>query len=556
MKRSVVIYDTDKSFLYVMSVIFKRHNFNVIASSRIDEVVAGLKDSSVKAVFISIDIKFRGKDGITICKSLNKAYQGRIPIIMTSNVATEENVIRSVQAGAMEFVLKPPQEQSVIKKTLYAMSLGNTKFIVPNNLKDLNFKEGMTLPEMIQIVIQEADEIRGMPAAVAKIIEVSQNQKTGAAAMEKAIESDASIAAMVLKLANSAFYKGQSPIKTIKKAVIRIGFDECRKLVLGISVFKLFGNEQKNFGFNRGHYWLHSITTAVLAEWLCCKAGTNNDADAFMVGLLHDFGKLLLDDYLSEHFQKSLQICSINDLRLFEAENEVFERDHAGVTKAIMTKWNFPEHMGEAVGRHHHPPTLNKDVADAPPELSDAIFLANQMAKASMLGNGGDYFATPVPKHVWDAFKVKDGEFVIDDVKSCYKKIEDFLGFLEISEKDLGIPIQFPANKGLVLVIVNYDSDYTLLVFFLVCQGYTPHIIKPTQEIPEDDYAVIFMFVHDKENTNERFKVLAIEQPNAKTFIIPNEVGYTASLAPSNIIVLEGQINYYHILTALNKSNA
>jgi HD-like signal output (HDOD) protein/ActR/RegA family two-component response regulator len=557
MKKSILIFDEDKSFCYVMTAIFKRHDFNVITAARMDEAVSTLKNPSIKVIFMSVDLKFREKDGITICRALNKAYKGRIPIIMTSAVATEEKVIRSIQAGALEFILKPPEEKQVLAKTNTAMSVGSSKFIVSDNLKQLNFKEGMSIPDMVQMVIDEADEIRSMPQAVAKIISVSQDDKTGAGAMEKAILSDAAIAAMILKLANSAFYKGKAPIMAVKDAVIRIGFEECRKLVLGLSVFKLFSKDQQNFGFNRGHYWLHCVTTAVFAEGICRKAESKEEADAFMVGLLHDFGKILLDDYLSEHFQKALQICSIKDLKVFEAENEVFERDHAGITKAIMTKWNFPENMGEAVLRHHHIPKQDPDSADAPATLSDVIFLANQMAKASLLGGSGDYFGVNVPRFVWSSFKINDGVFDLEELKGWYKKIKDFLDFLEITEEDLGVKVDLPENVGKACIITNPEDDYQLLSFFLHCQGYEVDIVKGTQAIPEDDCAFIFIYVTDKQTTQERFKELVTANPAAKILLFANKKTTSQTSAPSNITYLDSSLNFHFIKTAMSeKMNA
>lgn len=160
---------------------------------------------------------------------------------------------------------------------------------------------------------------------MAKVIQISNDEDSSAKMLEEAILSDGTITSMILKKSNSAFYKGNAIIEEVDKAVVRIGFSDCRKMVMSMSLIKIFSNNEKCFGFDRMKFWLHSIAVGVLTEMLCQRVDSADKEQAFIAGLLHDFGKLILDDYLSLHFQKALHFCNLNELTLYESEKEIFE---------------------------------------------------------------------------------------------------------------------------------------------------------------------------------------------------------------------------------------
>ena len=90
--------------------------------------------------------------------------------------------------------------------------------------------------------------------------------------------------------------------------------------MIGLSVVKIFPKEDKNFGFNRIGYWLHSIACGVLAKQICVQAGIQESEDAFTIGLLHDIGKIILDDSLAEEYQPVIRKACTENMTLYDAE--------------------------------------------------------------------------------------------------------------------------------------------------------------------------------------------------------------------------------------------
>lgn len=548
-KKTALILEPDRSMGFMMTVVLKRHGFTVITCETLQEILTKVRGAQVKMMIIAEEVKAGPKTGFDIISAFNKTYQGSIPILVTCATPTEEKVILSIRAGALEFLVKPTSEQVLMRKIEAAMSRGSRDIVV-SNVKNLNFKPGMTIAEMIDMVINEADEIRAMPHAVAKITQVSQDEKSGAQAMEQAINSDPAIAAMTLKRANSAFYKGQSQITSVKQAVVRIGFNECRKMVLGFSVFKLFAADQKCFGFNRLHFWVHSVATGIIAEYLSKKTKAPQADDAFLAGLLHDFGKLLFDDYLSGHFQKALQLANINNISLYDSETKVFERTHNAVSKAVMEKWNFATHIADAVLRHHTPPKADKEGA-LKPGLAESLYLANQMAKASLIGFGGDSIGGHIPDALWKAYGFAEGEFKDEEIALIYKGVREFLEFLGVTEKEIGRAMVPPKSAEHILVVRNADEDHRILSFFLRCQGHKVTCLKSLVDLPpEAGFTKILVFVSDKEGASEAVKGLS-KGPPIPSALLTGKFKYAGSQLPKNIKVIEGNVDFQTLKLAI-----
>lgn len=550
-RRLAIVIEPDRSLSYVMAAILKRNDFEVVTCAKVEAALKAMKGESVKLIIVASEIKTDRYDGIDVCRAMNKSFKGRVPVVVSSRTPTEESVIRSIKSGALEYLVKPSSEQMILQKVNSALSRGNDQFIVADNVKDLNFEEGMTLSEMIDVVIEEADEIRALPQAVAKITQVSQDEKSGAAAMEQAISSDPSIVGMVLKRANSAFYKGQNDISDVKKAVVRIGFNECRKMVLGFSLFNLFSKEDRSFGFNRMQFWLHSVTVAIIAEGLCKKAGVDKADDAFLAGLLHDFGKLLLDDYLSVHFQRALQLANLNNLTVYESETNIFERTHSAVSKGIMDKWNFPEHISAAALRHHVVPKPDPQ-AGYQPDINSALFFANQLAKVSLLGSGGDCIATPIPEGLWSAFKFEGETFEDSWLDDIFAKIAQFLEFLGINQEDVGRAVERPPGRPPAVVIKEMGSDVRMVSWFLQCLGHEVVVLRDGDEIPDIVFGPTFIIGEERESLDSMAKSLFTAIPDTKIQAITGKFRYVNNNIPEeHLKVHDGRVDFRMMRMAL-----
>ncbi len=159
----------------------------------------------------------------------------------------------------------------------------------------------------IGAMVRHIANLAAFPFIVAKVLKIAGDEGTGAIELARAARADPYIVAHLLKISNSVFFAStHHRINSVKDAIIRIGFMETRRIVMGMSVMKLFETRNKNLGFDRVDFWYHSLAVAIIAEHAARRAGSVDAEEAFLAGLLHDLGIILLDDYFPEVFDAVL----------------------------------------------------------------------------------------------------------------------------------------------------------------------------------------------------------------------------------------------------------
>jgi len=168
-------------------------------------------------------------------------------------------------------------------------------------------KDNIPLPstsDIRKVLTLDGRKLPSFPQVAAKLIEMSGDETTLIEDISKVVESDPGIAARVLEIVNSAIYGLQRKISALPEAVVLLGFDEIKKLSIGMTVFQgLFASDRRK-GFDRIHFWRHSLAVAVLAMEIAKKTEHAPPEEAYVAGLLHDVGKIFLD--LQGHRSKYL----------------------------------------------------------------------------------------------------------------------------------------------------------------------------------------------------------------------------------------------------------
>jgi HD-like signal output (HDOD) protein len=168
--------------------------------------------------------------------------------------------------------------------------------------------------------------------------------------IETSITKDQALTGLVLKTANSAFYKGLATITTVKKAIIRLGVDEIANMVIMATHQKHFRAADPAGRATMKRLWEHAIGTAIGAQWLAREQGLSAIVhEAFTAGLLHDVGKLLL--YTVMESIKKESDCRVHPSK--ELSEEVVENFHARYGFLLLNTWNLPKLYCE-IARDHH----------------------------------------------------------------------------------------------------------------------------------------------------------------------------------------------------------
>jgi putative nucleotidyltransferase with HDIG domain len=212
----------------------------------------------------------------------------------------------------------------------------------------------MMTPEQIKEKIKSIIQLPALPAVAMEVVELVDNPKTSASKLGKVISSDQALTAKVLKIANSPFYGFPKKISTIDFAIIVLGFDALKEIVISISLVSSLQKKSDNF-FDAKTFWDHSISTGVVARRLARDLGYRISGEVFVGGLLHDMGVSVLHRYFNSEFSRIIEITRETDLNILEAEESVMGVTHGEVGGWLAERWNLPEHLAEAIAFHHVP---------------------------------------------------------------------------------------------------------------------------------------------------------------------------------------------------------
>ncbi len=169
------------------------------------------------------------------------------------------------------------------------------------------------------------------------------------------VEKDPMLTAQVLRLANSAVFGRAIPITQVKHAVAMVGVGAMRKFALGSSISNLFSRFRAAREFSVTRFNLHAVATATLVELMTDELPVHFAEGAFIAGLLHDVGKLLIAVSLPRQYSEILGMQAVSNFSLLECERTVLGIDHAELSGMAVTRWEMPEPVRVAAHFHHEP---------------------------------------------------------------------------------------------------------------------------------------------------------------------------------------------------------
>lgn len=204
--------------------------------------------------------------------------------------------------------------------------------------------------KMRREILHKSDLIPPLPDLVARLLGLLNKQKTEPADLENLLQNDQVLVAKMLAMVNSPFYGLNRPIRTIKEAVMVLGFRGVRSLVLATSTAKFLQRDFTAYGHEPKGMWLHAVCVAAGARRMAraCRMSADEAELLFVGGLLHDIGKLLLVSYLGEAAPATPLTGDAT-----EREREHIGLDHTEAGGMVTAKWNLAPEIQEVVTAHH-----------------------------------------------------------------------------------------------------------------------------------------------------------------------------------------------------------
>jgi putative nucleotidyltransferase with HDIG domain len=235
-------------------------------------------------------------------------------------------------------------------------------------------------------IVRRLGGLPTVPAVAAKILKIFTEGNPDLDEVIELIETDQSITMKILKLVNSAYYGLPSRISSIKKAVLMLGASEVRCVLLSVTVSESLIKGLREKGPNKQEdLWKHSLACAVCAEMIAGKSCPGLKAEAFVGGLLHDVGKLILLECFPDKTEEVKMRHTEQGISWSQAEQDILGVDHATVGKWLAEKWNLPQIFVQAIWLHHHPLNTIQELAFVKQkEAILTIRLANILAHKTM----------------------------------------------------------------------------------------------------------------------------------------------------------------------------
>ncbi len=208
-------------------------------------------------------------------------------------------------------------------------------------------------------ILDRVQRLRPLPSTATRVLKSLEDPNSTAGIVADFLGLDQALTAQVLQAANSAFLGYSTPCSSVSYAVSRLGFKRVRALVLNTVAAGPLNRRLNGYRLGADALWQHSLATAVYSDKIARAVYYPEPEDAYVAGLLHDIGKLLLDQFVLTDYQYIVSTMKQRDMRLWEVEEELFGIDHAGVGGMMATKWNLPASLVQAL-RYHHIPVLSR----------------------------------------------------------------------------------------------------------------------------------------------------------------------------------------------------
>ncbi|MBW2646924.1 MAG: HDOD domain-containing protein [Deltaproteobacteria bacterium] len=277
----------------------------------------------------------------------------------------------------------------------------------------------------IDRIINSIGELPILPAIYTKLTHILNVPDTSIRMISNIISEDQAVAAMVLRIVNSATYGFYNKIGDLQHAIIILGLNEIKNLVLATSMYKVVNEFKSSSAFDMQEFWKHSIGCAISARVLAETAYLKNPEDVFTGGLLHDIGKLIHAAYLREGFDDVVANVVETGSQMSESEKKILGFDHAQTGSALAEKWRLPQKTVNMIALHHlsyMPDTLTREIP--------AVHIGNTLCIALRMGSGGEKRVPMVNQKAWEilGLKLSDLEYIM---QRSTKLFEESISIME-----------------------------------------------------------------------------------------------------------------------------
>lgn len=249
--------------------------------------------------------------------------------------------------------------------------VGQCKHVPLTNIK---------IPQTEEILASMAG-LRPIPQVALKVLRLIEDQGYSIDRVAEEIRQDQVITARTLGLANSALFSKKRTIENLDHALVYLGQEQMVKLVLLAAVERYFEQSGMGYSLCKGGIYHHALGCARLAEVLAARTGRAEPHMAYTAGLLHDIGKVVLDQYVAAAYPLFYRQAMEKQHNMLTVERQTLGIDHTEAGHLLARQWSLPDCLAHVIRNHHHP-----DRENAYQPLAIIVYLADLLLSRFRIG--------------------------------------------------------------------------------------------------------------------------------------------------------------------------
>ena len=357
-KKSILFVDDERNILKGLRRMLYplRGNWSMFFVESGAEALETMEERKVDVVIS--DMRMPGMDGFELLQTIRKEYPEVVRVMLTGQ--PDQEMYHEVMKISHYFLWKPVKFEEIEAVFGRVETLDSSL----NNEKLIKLIGGIS-------------SLPSLPTLYRRLTQLLEATETDAAQIAAVVEEDMAMAVQILKLVNSAFLGLSRRIETLQEAIAYLGLDMVRSLVLVQHLFSQCSHEEHT-QFQFDVLWKHSFCTATVSRKIAAAGAmeTSFQDSAYLAGLLHDIGKLILAHHLPDVYREILVNAAQQGRNVSEVEMEVLGADHAQIGAYLTSLWGLPRVIIESVALHHK--SVVPDSSSVSPVLG-AVWHANRL---------------------------------------------------------------------------------------------------------------------------------------------------------------------------------
>ena len=263
-------------------------------------------------------------------------------------------------------------------------------------------------------------KVKPIPQIALKLLRMIKDDLYNMDDLGTEIKKDQVISAKIIRLCNSAFFKHKSNVDSIERALVVLGEKHLLQLVISASMEGFFNSESGGYSLCKGGLFKHAVGTAIICEKLASYNNKISSDIAYTAGLLHDIGKIALDQFMDKAYPMFYRRTQERNEILVNVEKEVFGRSHTEVGGKLAEIWGLPERLIDVIKYHHMPEEAEFDI-----DLSHLVYFADLLMSRFIVGQELERLNTDSFNDRLDRIGINSGQFskVIEELSEIISNL-------------------------------------------------------------------------------------------------------------------------------------